>query len=353
MLRCQKRLAIAIASSFSLVGLTLIAPAVSLPISMQVAPEYTDLIYNVTAAPNLQPNQALQTIVDDIVNLVVDRGFAKESLSISLIDLNTNTMAEYQQNQPRYPASIVKLFWMVIVYAKIQQGILPETAALNLNLSKMIGQSNNESASRILDTITNTESGEELKAEDYQIWLKKRQQVNQFFQSAGYQNLNISQKTFPIPYLNQELPEGRDLQMRGDPDRPIRNQLTTADVARLLYEIAYGRSVSKVASQKMLGWLTRDLHPEAWKNLPNNSIELNPIRELFGESLPVDLHFASKAGWTSNSRQEAALIATKDGKTSYILVVFANDSAYAADENIFPKISRLVFERMTGLTLHH
>ncbi|MBD2771570.1 hypothetical protein [Iningainema tapete] len=57
---------------------------------------------------------------------------------------------------------------------------------------------------------------------------------------------------------------------------------------------------------------------------------------------------ASKSSWTSGSRQEAAYISTPDGKTAYILVVFAEDRAYAYDWEIFPQISRLVFNRMTN-----
>ena len=41
------------------------------------------------------------------------------------------------------------------------------------------------------------------------------------------------------------------------------------------------------------------------------------------------VYFGSKAVWTSGSRQEAAYIATPDGKAAYILVLFAEDRVYA------------------------
>lgn len=117
--------------------------------------------------------------------------------------------------------------------------------------------------------------------------------------------------------------------------------------ARLLYEILNGQAVSPEASKKMSGWPRRDLNPEVWKKLPPNPIDFNPVESFFGESLPSNVQFYSKAGWTLGSRQEAAFVATQDGKTVYILVVFADDTAYASDKKIFPDISRLVYDRMT------
>ncbi|AIE74548.1 Beta-lactamase superfamily protein [Synechocystis sp. PCC 6714] len=69
---------------------------------------------------------------------------------------------------------------------------------------------------------------------------------------------------------------------------------------------------------------------------------------LFGESLPTDIEFVSKAGWTSQTRQETAYIATMDGKTKYILTVFAEDPDYSKDKTIFPAISKKVFELMSN-----
>jgi hypothetical protein len=56
----------------------------------------------------------------------------------------------------------------------------------------------------------------------------------------------------------------------------------------------------------------------------------------------------SKAGWTSSTRQEVAFVKTRKGKTAYILAIFAEDRAYAQDGKIFPKMSRLVFDRMVA-----
>jgi len=89
--------------------------------------------------------------------------------------------------------------------------------------------------------------------------------------------------------------------------------------------------------------LTRDLDPKAWKKDPTN-----PIKGFLGESLPTNIYFGSKVGYTSKSRSEAAFVRTLDDKAIYILVVFADDPAYSKDETIFPAISQYVFDRLNA-----
>ena len=90
--------------------------------------------------------------------------------------------------------------------------------------------------------------------------------------------------------------------------------------------------------------LTRDLKPEAWENDPSNGIE-----GFLGESLPTNIYFGSKIGYTQNNRLDVAFVRTLDDKAIYILAVFAEDAAYAKDEEIFPKLSRHVYDRMIAL----
>jgi beta-lactamase class A len=89
--------------------------------------------------------------------------------------------------------------------------------------------------------------------------------------------------------------------------------------------------------------LTRDLDPKAWKKDP-----LNSIQGFLGESLPPNIYFGSKVGYTSKSRSEAAFVRTLDDRAIYILVVFADNPAYAKDETAFPAISRYVFDRLNA-----
>jgi Beta-lactamase enzyme family len=357
-------IATAVASGVMMTGLItihLMTPypvdvSVQLPTSVQetptssVTPLSPKLTYNVKTPPKLQDSQELKTIINEITGIVEAHNLPIQPLSITLINVKDRTMAGYQQDTLRFPASVVKMFWLVILYSQIEKGLWSEND-LQLYLSKMLGQSDNEAASHIVDLLTDTQSGGELYGEEYQNWLHKRQKLNVFFQLAGYQDLNISQKPFPIPYLKLLQPAGRELQMRQNPQNPkklIRNQISTTQASRLLYEMFEEQVVSPKASKKMLNWLKRDLDPKVWQII--DSDHFNPIKAFFGESLPQDVSLVSKAGWTSSSRQEAALITTPSGECAYILVVFGDDPAYAQNLKIFPQISRHVYERMSAMS---
>jgi hypothetical protein len=302
--------------------------------------------YNIKENPPFKDDQKLKRIVNNAVSFVARRGLSEQRLSISIVDLNSSSLsyAAYQDQTPRFPASVPKLFWMVALYGQYTSGMLAEDAVSESDVYKMIQKSDNEPASRVVDQITLTSSGSELSPADLQTWLNKRLWINRFFENAGYRNINITQKNFPIPYLDIKAPVGRDLQLRqvnGKDSAPFRNYLTTYSVARLLYEIDTDQAISKNYSQKMKQYLQRDLHPDAWQH-----IEYNSIKGFLGEYLPVDTYFASKVGWTSDSRGDAAIIATPDGKSRYILVILGEGKEFADDWEIFPKVSRLIYDQM-------
>jgi D-alanyl-D-alanine carboxypeptidase len=123
----------------------------------------------------------LQAIVNDMVELATDQSLPKKPLSITLIDAKTSETAGYQQDTPRYPASVIKMFWMVVLYAQIEKGIWKNEKDFAPYLAKMIKESDNEAASFILDEVTGTRSEPELKSEKFKLWKNKRQQVNRFY----------------------------------------------------------------------------------------------------------------------------------------------------------------------------
>ena len=285
-------------------------------------------------------DQKLQNIVNYIVNYVTYKGASTKDLSISLVDLHSQSYAGYQDELTRFPASVTKLFWMVYLYgAKPELTKQPE---IQKALKKMIQDSDNESASLIIDQTTRTESGDELSTEEFQKWYKNRLSMNHFFKQAGYQNINISQKLYPYSKVNA--PAGRDLQIR-KPDShplPIRNYTTTYNVARLLFEIETGESVSKQYSRNMKSLLKRSLKKEEWEK-----IEFNHIAGFFGEGLPENAQLFSKMGWNFQTRNDAAIIVSPDGKAKYILVVFGDHPSFYKDKKMLPEISRQVYDYMT------
>ena len=142
-----------------------------------------------------------------------------------------------------------------------------------------------------------------------------------------------------------EKPEGADLQLRhpNNEEKPIRNELTSESVARLLYHI-YNQQFPQ--SEKMLSLLKRDLNPSAWQDIPFNS-----IKGFLGEGLTdKNVNFYSKMGWTFSNRNDAAIVVSPDGKISYILVILGDDEAYYKDVEFLPLVSRMVYEEMSKLS---
>ncbi|NMG58156.1 hypothetical protein E1H12_06365 [Geitlerinema sp. P-1104] len=304
-------------------------------------------IYNVTSSPQFSSSSELDRIVEELVNLAASRGLSTRSLSIHLIDLNRRTEASYQSDVFRYPASIPKLFWLVSLYGLQANGQIPRQPVdfpLNgcrTDVCKMAQKSDNEAASRVVDLISNTTSSQ-LEV-GYDTWLKRRYSINEFFENAGYQGLDVSQKNFPIPYLEMSLPKGRDLRMRGNPDNPDRNRLTARQAARLMYELAAELAVSSEDSREMLMLLEQNLDPNVW-----GPEEYDAIQGFFGEGIFQHrdrLRFYSKVGWTQEGRMEVALIQDSSGR-AYILSVFGDGSDYGDDWEIFKQISERVYSQL-------
>ncbi|EAW38496.1 serine hydrolase [Lyngbya sp. PCC 8106] len=303
------------------------------------------LIYNIQQPPQLLESETLQNIVDETVKLAADKQLPTDSLSITLIDVSgskIHTHAGYNNTILRFPASVAKLFWLVGFLGYSEAGLIQDESAYYVDLSNMMRISDNDSASRILDSITRTKSGKDLEGKALETWINKRHQVNIFFREAGYTGIKLSVKNYPLAN-GEEKPIGRDFQLWKNSFLAGGNRMTTDQVARLLYEIYTKQAISETASTKIAYLLTRDLNPEAWQDE-----QLNSIEGFLGESLPTNIYFGSKIGYTSHSRQEVAFIRTIDDKAIYILAIFANNSAYAEDEEIFPQMSRYIFDQLNG-----
>ncbi|MEN9216210.1 MAG: serine hydrolase, partial [Gloeomargarita sp. HHBFW_bins_162] len=298
-------------------------------------------IYNVRTAPPTTYNPQLQAVVNQMVAWAQQQGLPLPALSITLMDVtrpDTPQLAGYQQQELRYPASVVKLFWLVNFLAYQQAGLLPADAIAPADLNAMMQQSSNDAASQVVDAITGTESGGELSPVLLAQWRDKREQLNHFFRGAGYGYLNVKHKNFPIYSLGQEEPQGRELQLRGGLAQPSRNQLTTWQTARLLYEIYTLQAVSPALSQKMLSMMER---PPA--------VRAQELTGFLGSDLPMDAQVIGKEGHTSTSRHDAVIISRSDGRLAYILVVFGDDARYSADDWFLPEFARMSWQAMNRL----
>ena len=336
---------IPLATPESSVSPTLIPPYV--PPAPEPTPEDLGFAYNVRRQPYKRNNSQLQEIVDELVNIAEEKGLPTGPLSISLIDVSNpevHTFAGYKSQVLRYPASVSKLFWMAAFYGAVEEGLIDDEPRFHQDLILMMQKSHNDSASRLLDVITDTKSGVKLEGKKLNTWLEKRKSVNDFFQKADYQGLIVSTKNYPRYSPSQKGPVGRDRQLRKKDGKFLRNLISTDHATRLIYEIYTRQAVSPKYSRRMAYLLTRDLRPEVWQNDPYNGVE-----SFLGESLPTNIYFGSKVGLTSKDRMDVAFVRTLDDKAIYILAIFAEDTAYVDDKEIFPKLSRHVYDRMIAL----
>ena len=264
--------------------------------------------------------QTLQETVDHAA--LSAKGIKPDQLAITVIDLNGSQpiFASYHGAESFYPASVVKIFYLVAAHAAMESGTLQTTPEFERALHDMIVSSSNDATQLVFSTLTGTTGGPELNEAEFKPWLAKREVVNRYFQSLGYTGINVNQPTFA------EDPYGRERQARG-PNWENNNRVTTDAVARLWLSIVKRQAVTHARSDQMLKLLHRD--PFA----PDSTDE--QATDFGGRALPAGSVYWSKAGWTSTARHDSAYVRLPNG-AEYILVAFTRGVAKNAE--ILPAI---------------
>jgi hypothetical protein len=239
--------------------------------------------------------------------------------------------SSYRSFELIYPASLVKLFYLVALHEWLSGGMVPESGELNRAMRDMIRDSSNDATSLVVDVLTGTTSGPELPPAPFQTWKQQRNIINRYFQSLKWLELegtNLNQKPW------SDGPYGRERAFLGEL-MDNRNILTTDAVARLLHSIVGGIAVSSERSQSIMELLQRNA---SLKTLAPDEEE-NQIAGFIGEGLPEGSKLWSKAGWTSQVRHDAAYIEIPD-KQPYLLVIFTEGRENAQNSEILPFLSQ-------------
>jgi beta-lactamase class A len=258
----------------------------------------------------------------------------RNDLEMTLVipQVETAIGASYRGSRPVYPASVVKLFYLVAVEAWLEAGRLRFTHELRSALSAMIGQSSNDATNHIVDLLTGTTGGPDLPPAAFKHWLMRRRAINRYFASWGcpeFAGINLTQKTWT------DAPYGRERQSRYDVPRN-RNLLSTDAVARLLLAVEKGEVVNRRRSAAILKLLARPI--------PARPDPLMPFDQVFGflgEGLPKGSRLWSKAGWTSTVKHDGAIVRLPNGH-KFILVAFTAGAPQARSKRILPFIARRV-----------
>ncbi|MBI5769416.1 MAG: serine hydrolase [Verrucomicrobia bacterium] len=255
-----------------------------------------------------------------------------EQLAVTVVDLRgpAPVSASVRGDERFYPASVIKLFFLAYAHRLMEDGQLADSPELRRGMKDMIVDSYNEATSYIVDAITGTTSGPELAADELEKWHHTRGVVTRYFAGLGYQNVNAQRKPWG------EGPYGREKQdMTAHP--PARNFLSTNDTARLLTEIALGKSVSAARSAQMLELMARaPFAPKTAKTDPDDQ-----SLAFTGAALTPGMKLWSKAGWVSWARHDAALIELPGGGR-VVIVVFTDGREHANNRAIIPAVARRV-----------
>ncbi len=305
-------------------------------------------------------DEQLETLGSSIINAAKAKftGLAPDRIAITWIvydpPVRVNTGGalspeEYWKYQARgfsdratervYPASIVKLFYLVAVWEWAQKGMIKTSPELERAVRDMIVDSSNDATSLVVDVLTGTTSGPELPPGPFETWKQQRNIINRYFQSLNWldlQEINVNQKTWC------DGPYGRERAFLGEL-MENRNMLTTNATAILLHSIIGGVAVSAKASQDMMSLMKRSLEPAELEADPENQ-----VTGFLGSGLPENAKLWSKAGWTSQVRHDAAYIEIPNLRP-YLLVVFTEGKENSKNEEILPFVSRQVVEAMKGL----
>src|SRR6476659_4108504 len=143
------------------------------------------LTFSASAAaqqPSLQDlvNRAAKTTLDRFA----DKKLQESELSITLIDLRDPKRpltASFRGNERVYPASVVKLFYLVATHRWLEDKKIEQTPELTRALKDMIVDSSNEATQYVVDVLTHTTGGYELPPKEMEEWQDKRNVVNRYF----------------------------------------------------------------------------------------------------------------------------------------------------------------------------
>ena len=119
------------------------------------------LVQSALSQPNsistqVEPVSRLQLIVDRVISSVLQEFAAQhlqpDQIAVTLVDLREPTRPEsagYRGTEPIYPASIIKMFYLVAAHRWLEDGRLTNTEELRRALRDMIVDSSNEATGYI------------------------------------------------------------------------------------------------------------------------------------------------------------------------------------------------------------
>jgi beta-lactamase class A len=292
--------------------------------------------------PQGTPNGAGERLVGRILEENSPLGLTADRLAVSFVVYDGRHAAGFAHNgdQPFYPCSVVKMFWMAACLDRLRAGAVEPHPELDRALHDMIKWSSNMATNYVIDLVTGTTGDTLLEGPEFEQWRDRRSWANRWLRSLGWPEIE------PINVCQKNMDDDRYGRERQLVDALGHNSLTVNATARLLHEIFDGSTFPEPDRIRMRDLLARP-HDPAW-------VEAHPlgqVRGYFGAGLPEDAKLWSKAGWTgwtgdrraSYRRHDAARIEAP-GLPPFTLVVFTEGRAMSESEAVLPKSAAAAVE---------
>ncbi len=259
-------------------------------------------------------------------------GLNKEDVAVAYLLISRENhgaphLGHFRGEEPMYASSLAKLFYAVAAYKKMQDRCIRDSK-IESDIVAMLRDDDHEAANRVVDFISGTESGEKLSGGDFRAFARKRNWVNRYFESLGFEGLNVNQKFWV------ENPSPRDLQLLGNKlaqNYENSNRVTATQAAELLYLIYADAIVSKEACDKIKRAIERRLDQE----------KIGPLQGI-AAGLPSGSKIWSVKGFTYQNFNEVALVQLPNGQV-YALSVLTRYADHV--KNFSTQISRIVAHR--------
>ncbi len=187
---------------------------------------------------------------------------------VALLDLTRGEpprLAQVRGEGPIYPASVVKLVYLMAAYAWQEAGRLTIDSALDADLTAMIRQSSNHATQRVFARLTDTEPGPELPADAYRLFRERRLAVKRWLESLGITDLHCVNPTYDGggDLFGRDRQFLRDATVPGAPRRPNgeypnRQAMTAVGTAKLLGLLATDRALTPQDSAIVRARMRRD-----------------------------------------------------------------------------------------------
>lgn len=282
-------------------------------------------VQRVVRAPTLQLH--LNQVAEWTVHEYAARGLQADGLALAAVWLRpdgTTEWAHVRGDAPMYPASLVKLFYLVAVHGFLDDGRIADSAELERAITDMIVDSANDPTNYLLEVLTGASGGAELPEAALAAWMEQRQAVNRYLRALGYTDVNACQKTWA------EGPYGRERQGYG-PNFELRNSASANAIAKLWVEQIILAKGPRADARRTL--LSRDF--------TITSTDPDDQRTAFtARGLPSGAKLWSKAGWTTKVRHDAAYVELPTGER---LVWVILTQGVSSDRALIPAVSRRFF----------